>query len=45
LFGALARSGLAVVGGLLAGSGADGVRGLNILSEAGAKVFVQRPAD
>ena len=29
----------------MAGSGADGVRGLNILSEAGAKVFVQRPAD
>ena len=45
LFGALARSGLPALGGLLAGSGADGVRGLNILSEAGAKVFVQRPAD
>lgn len=45
LFGVLARSGLPALGGFLAGSGADGVRGLNILSEAGAKVFVQRPAD
>jgi two-component system chemotaxis response regulator CheB len=45
LFGALARSGLPVLGGLLTGSGADGVRGLGILAEAGGKVFVQRPAD
>lgn len=45
LFGALARTGLPALGGLLTGSGADGVRGLNILSEAGGKVFVQRPAD
>lgn len=45
LFGALARSGLPALGGLLTGSGSDGVRGLNILSEAGGKVFVQRPAD
>jgi two-component system chemotaxis response regulator CheB len=30
---------------LLTGSGNDGVRGLHIMSEAGAKVFVQRPAD
>jgi two-component system chemotaxis response regulator CheB len=45
LFGALARSGLPVLGGLLTGSGSDGVRGLHILSEAGGKVFVQRPAD
>jgi two-component system, chemotaxis family, protein-glutamate methylesterase/glutaminase len=45
LFGALARSGLAALGGLLTGSGNDGVRGLHIMSEAGAKVFVQRPAD
>ena len=45
LFGALARTGLPALGGLLTGSGADGVRGLNILSESGGKVFVQRPAD
>jgi two-component system chemotaxis response regulator CheB len=36
---------LPVLGGLLTGSGADGVRGLRILAEAGGKVFVQRPAD
>lgn len=45
LFGALARSGLPVLGGLLTGSGSDGVRGLGILAEAGARVFAQRPAD
>jgi two-component system chemotaxis response regulator CheB len=45
LFGSLARSGLEALGGLLTGNGTDGVRGLNILSEAGARVFVQRPAD
>lgn len=45
LFGALARTGLPVLGGLLTGGGTDGVRGLHILSQAGAKLFVQRPAD
>ena len=45
LFGSLARSGLPALGGLLTGSGADGVRGLAILAETGAKVFHQRPAD
>ena len=45
LFGSLARSGLPVLGGLLTGGGSDGVRGLAILSEAGGKVFVERPAD
>lgn len=45
LFGSLARSGLPALGGLLTGSGTDGVRGLGILAEAGATVFVQRPAD
>lgn len=45
LFGSLARSGLPVLGGVLTGSGTDGVRGLGILSETGARVFVQRPAD
>lgn len=45
LFGSLARSGLAALGGLLTGNGTDGVRGLGILAETGARVFVQRPAD
>lgn len=45
LFGSLARSGLPALGGLLTGSGTDGVRGLAILAEAQGKVFHQRPAD
>ena len=45
LFGSLARSGTGAVGGLLTGSGTDGVRGLGILGEAKGKLFVQRPAD
>ena len=45
LFGSLARSGLPALGGLLTGSGTDGVRGLGILAETKGKVFVQRPAD
>lgn len=45
LFGSLARSGLPALGGLLTGSGTDGVRGLGILNEAKGGVFVQRPAD
>ncbi len=45
LFGSLARSGLPALGGLLTGSGTDGVRGLAILAEAKGRVFVQRPAD
>lgn len=45
LFGSLARSGLPALGGLLTGSGTDGVRGLAILAETKGKVFHQRPAD
>jgi two-component system chemotaxis response regulator CheB len=45
LFGSLARSGLPALGGLLTGSGNDGVRGLAILAETKGKIFVQRPAD
>jgi len=45
LFGSLARTGLPALGGLLTGSGTDGVRGLGILAETKGKVFVQRPAD
>jgi two-component system chemotaxis response regulator CheB len=45
LFGSLARSGMPALGGLLTGSGNDGVRGLAILAETKGKIFVQRPAD
>lgn len=45
LFGSLARTGLPALGGLLTGSGTDGVRGIAILAEAKGRVFVQRPAD
>lgn len=45
LFGSLARTGLPALGGLLTGSGTDGVRGLAILADTGARVFHQRPAD
>lgn len=45
LFGSLAKSGLPALGGLLTGSGNDGVRGLGILAETKGKIFVQRPAD
>lgn len=45
MFGSLARTGLPALGGLLTGSGDDGVRGLNILAEAKGRVFVQLPAD
>ena len=45
LLGSLARSGLPVVGGLLPGTGADGAKGLQILSAAKGRSFVQVPAD
>jgi two-component system chemotaxis response regulator CheB len=45
LSGSLAKSGLPALGGLLTGSGNDGVRGLAILAENKGKIFVQRPAD
>jgi two-component system chemotaxis response regulator CheB len=45
LFGSIAKTGLPALGGLLTGSGTDGVRGLGILAEAKGKIFVQRPAD
>ncbi len=44
-FGSLARTGLPALGGLLTGSGTDGVRGLGILAEAKGRIFVERPAD
>lgn len=45
LLGSLARAGVAVVAGVLPGSGADGAKGLQMLGSAGSKVFIQRPAD
>lgn len=45
LLGSLARAGVPVVAGVLAGTGADGAKGLQMLGSAGGKVFIQRPAD
>lgn len=45
LLGSLARSELPVVAGVLAGTGADGAKGLQMLGAAGRKTFIQRPAD
>ncbi|MGY6550525.1 MAG: response regulator [Erythrobacter sp.] len=45
LLGSLARGGVPVVAGLLAGSGADGAKGLQMLGAAGRRVFVQRPSE
>ena len=46
LLGSLARAGVPVVAGVLPGTGADGAKGLQMLaSAAGARVFIQRPAD
>jgi two-component system chemotaxis response regulator CheB len=45
LLGSLARSGIPAVGGLLPGTGSDGAKGLQILSQAKGRVFVQVPAD
>lgn len=45
LLGSLARAGVPVVAGVLAGTGADGAKGLQMLAASGAKVFIQRPAD
>jgi len=45
LLGSLARAGVPVVAGVLAGTGADGAKGLQMLAGAGGKAFIQRPAD
>lgn len=45
LFGSLARTGVASVCGLLVGTGSDGVNGLQLLEQSGARTFVQKPAD
>jgi two-component system, chemotaxis family, protein-glutamate methylesterase/glutaminase len=45
LLGSLARTELPVVAGVLAGTGTDGAKGLQMLGAAGRKIFIQRPAD
>ncbi|KEO90757.1 hypothetical protein EH31_06885 [Erythrobacter longus] len=45
LFGSIARARIAVHAGLLSGAGADGAKGLQILMQTGAKVFLEDPAD
>ncbi|MEE4200711.1 response regulator [Erythrobacter sp.] len=45
LFGSLAKAGGAGVAGLFVGTGSDGARGLKMLGDAGARIFVQQPAD
>lgn len=45
LFGSIARAGIPVVGGVLAGKGTDGAKGVQMLSAAKASVFVHKPHD
>lgn len=45
LFGSIARARIAAHAGLLTGSGADGAKGLQILMQTGAKVFLEDPAE
>ncbi|MGB3469550.1 MAG: chemotaxis protein CheB, partial [Erythrobacter sp.] len=45
LLGSIARAGIPAIGGLLVGNGADGAKGLQILSAAGYLIFVQTPAN
>lgn len=45
MFGSIARARVPAQAGLLSGSGADGARGLEILMQAGGKVFVEDPAE
>ncbi|MEM6909190.1 MAG: chemotaxis protein CheB [Pseudomonadota bacterium] len=45
LLGSMAKGSIPAIGGLLAGTGADGAKGLQILAASGGKVFVQQPAD
>lgn len=44
LFGSIARAKIPASAGLLSGSGADGAKGLQILMQTGAKVFLEDPA-
>ena len=45
LFGSMARAGIPAVGGVLAGKGTDGAKGVQMLSAAKASVFVHKPHD
>lgn len=45
LFGSIARARLPAHAGLLSGTGADGAKGLQILMQTGAKVFLEDPAE
>ena len=44
LLGSIARARLPATAGLLPGSGGDGAKGLQILTQAGSKTFVANPA-
>jgi two-component system chemotaxis response regulator CheB len=44
LFGTIARAGIAAVGGVLTGMGADGAKGLKMMRDAGCRTFVEDPA-
>lgn len=45
LFGSIARARIPAAAGLLAGSGGDGAKGLQILMQTGGKVFLEDPAE
>ena len=45
LLGSIARAKIPAVSGLLCGTGTDGSKGLQILTQTGARVFIQRPED
>ncbi len=44
LIGSMVREGVGAVAGVLAGRGADGAKGLQILSNTGGTIFLQKPA-
>lgn len=45
MFGSIARAGIPVIGGVLLGTGADGAKGMQMLSAAKADAFVVKPAE
>lgn len=45
LFGSVARGRIAANAGLLPGAGSDGAKGMQILMQAGAQVFVESPCE
>jgi len=44
LFGTIARAGVAAVGAVLTGMGADGAKGLKLMRDAGCRTFIEDPA-